>query len=120
VNEEEECCPVCKIDLGCSAADKLRSVCFFSLWLKHLYFHLYLYIIIIILFIYFLFLPSYSLLLLIFEIFDLMFSDWVSFLAYPNLFGIKIFVVVVVVKTPLFQHTIIVPGDTYVYRSCCF
>jgi hypothetical protein len=34
---------------------------------------------------------------LIFEIFDLMFSDWVSFLAYPNLFGIKGFVVVVVV-----------------------
>jgi hypothetical protein len=32
-----------------------------------------------------------------FEIFDLMFSDWVSFLAYPNLFGIKGFVVVVVV-----------------------
>jgi hypothetical protein len=30
-----------------------------------------------------------------FEIFDLMFSDWVSFLAYPNLFGIKGFVVVV-------------------------
>jgi hypothetical protein len=26
-----------------------------------------------------------------------MFSDWVSFLAYPNLFGIKDFVVVVVV-----------------------
>jgi signal peptidase I len=49
-----------------------------------------------------------------------MFSDWVSFLAYSNLFGIKGFVVVVVVKTPLFQHTIIVPGDTYVYRSCCF
>jgi hypothetical protein len=34
---------------------------------------------------------------LIFEIFDLMFSDWVSFLAYPNLFGIKGLVVVVVV-----------------------
>jgi hypothetical protein len=33
---------------------------------------------------------------LIFEIFDLMLSDWVSFLAYPNLFGIKGFVVVVV------------------------
>jgi hypothetical protein len=29
-----------------------------------------------------------------FEIFDLMFSDWVLFLAYPNLFGIKGFVVV--------------------------
>jgi hypothetical protein len=27
-----------------------------------------------------------------------MLSDWVSFLAYPNLFGIKGFVVVVVVK----------------------
>jgi hypothetical protein len=53
--------------------------------------------IIIILFIYFLFLPSYSLLSLIFEIFDLMFSDWVLFLTYPNLFGIKGFVVVVVV-----------------------
>jgi hypothetical protein len=26
-----------------------------------------------------------------------MFSDWVSFLVYPNLFGIKDFVVVVVV-----------------------
>jgi acetoin utilization deacetylase AcuC-like enzyme len=34
---------------------------------------------------------------LIFDIFDLMLSDWVSFLAYPNLFGIKGFVVVVVV-----------------------
>jgi hypothetical protein len=33
---------------------------------------------------------------LIFEIFDLMLSDWVSFLDYPNLFGIKSFVVVVV------------------------
>jgi hypothetical protein len=32
---------------------------------------------------------------MIFEISDLMFSDWVSFLAYPNLFGIKGFVVVV-------------------------
>jgi hypothetical protein len=42
------------------------------------------------------FLSSYSLLSLIFEIFDLMLSDWVSFLAYPNLFGIKGFVVVVV------------------------
>jgi hypothetical protein len=29
-------------------------------------------------------------------LFDLMLSDWVSFLAYPNLFGIKGFVVVVV------------------------
>jgi Protein of unknown function (DUF3741)/DUF761-associated sequence motif len=29
------------------------------------------------------------------NLFDLMFSDWVSFLAYPNLFGIKGFVVVV-------------------------
>jgi hypothetical protein len=27
----------------------------------------------------------------------MVFSDWVSFLAYPNLFGIKGFVVVVVV-----------------------
>jgi hypothetical protein len=26
---------------------------------------------------------------LIFEIFDFMFSDWVLFLTYPNLFGIK-------------------------------
>jgi hypothetical protein len=59
-------------------------------------FYLYIIIIIIILFIYFLFLPSYSLLSLIFEIFDLMFFDWVSFLAYPNLFGIKGFVVVVI------------------------
>jgi hypothetical protein len=30
------------------------------------------------------------------------FSDWVSFLAYPNLFGIKGFVVVVVVLEVLF------------------
>jgi hypothetical protein len=44
----------------------------------------------------FFFLSSYSLLSQ-FEIFDLMLSDWVSFLAYPNLFGIKGFVVVVVV-----------------------
>jgi hypothetical protein len=28
---------------------------------------------------------------------NVLFSDWVSFLAYPNLFGIKGFVVVVVV-----------------------
>jgi hypothetical protein len=34
---------------------------------------------------------------LIFEIFNLLLSDWVSFLSYPNLFGIKGFVVVVVV-----------------------
>jgi Trk-type K+ transport system membrane component len=36
------------------------------------------------------------------------FSDWVSFLAYPNLFGIKGFVVVVVVLTiwvPIFQKS---------------
>jgi hypothetical protein len=32
-----------------------------------------------------------------FEIYDLYDLDWVSFLAYPNLFGIKGFVVVVVV-----------------------
>jgi hypothetical protein len=31
-----------------------------------------------------------------FEISDLMLLNWVSFLAYPNLFGIKDFVVVVV------------------------
>jgi hypothetical protein len=37
-----------------------------------------------------------SLLSLIFEIFDLMLSGWVSFLAYPNLFGIKGFVVVAI------------------------
>jgi hypothetical protein len=61
----------------------------------HYYLHLFI-IIIIILFIYFLFLSSYSLLSLIFEIFDLMLSNWVSFLTYPNLFGIKDFVVVVV------------------------
>jgi hypothetical protein len=30
-----------------------------------------------------------------------MLSDWVSFLAYPNLFGIKGFVVVVVYPLPL-------------------
>jgi hypothetical protein len=35
---------------------------------------------------------------MIFEIFDLMLSDWVLYLAYPNLFGIKGFVVVVVVS----------------------
>jgi hypothetical protein len=38
---------------------------------------------------------SSSLLSLIFKISDLMLSNWVSFLAYPNLFGIKYFVVVV-------------------------
>jgi hypothetical protein len=37
----------------------------------------------------------------IFEISNLMLSDWISFLAYPNLFGIKGFVVVVV---PLICH----------------
>jgi hypothetical protein len=32
-------------------------------------------------------------------------SDWVSFLAYPNLFGIKGFVVVVVVRlSKLYPH----------------
>jgi hypothetical protein len=40
---------------------------------------------------------SSSLLSLIFELSDLILSDWVSFLAYPNLFGIKGFVVVVVI-----------------------
>jgi hypothetical protein len=40
---------------------------------------------------------SISLLSSIFEISDLMLSDWVLFLAYPNLFGIKGFIVVVVV-----------------------
>jgi hypothetical protein len=34
---------------------------------------------------------------LIFEIFYFILSDWVLFLAYPNLFGIKGLVVVVVV-----------------------
>jgi hypothetical protein len=43
------------------------------------------------------FTKDYSLLSLIFEMFVFMLSDWVSFLAYPNLFGIKGFVVVVVV-----------------------
>lgn len=28
VDDEEECCPICKTDLGCSAADKLRFVYF--------------------------------------------------------------------------------------------
>jgi hypothetical protein len=70
------------------------------LLLAYYHYHFYLYIIIIIiiiLFIYFLFLPSYSVLSLIFEIFNLILSDWVLFIAYPNLFGIKDFVVVVVV-----------------------
>jgi hypothetical protein len=62
----------------------------------HHHYHYHLYLFIIILFIYLFILPSYSLLSLIFEIFDLMLFDWVSFLAYPNLFGIKGFVVVVV------------------------
>jgi hypothetical protein len=31
------------------------------------------------------------------QVVDFFISDWVSFLAYPNLFGIKDFVVVVVV-----------------------
>jgi hypothetical protein len=35
-----------------------------------------------------------------FEISDLMLSDWVSFLAYLNLFGIKGFVVVVYIQFP--------------------
>jgi hypothetical protein len=62
------------------------------------YYHLYLFnYLLLLLFIYFLFLSSYSLLSLIFEVFDLMLSDWVSFLAYSNLFEIKDFVVVVVV-----------------------
>jgi hypothetical protein len=42
-------------------------------------------------------------------IFDLMLSDWVSFLAYPNLFGIKGFVVVVVV-------VVVVSGRQYSLR----
>jgi hypothetical protein len=61
----------------------------------HIYLFIYLFIIII-LFIYFLFLSSYSLLSLKFEIFDFILSEWVLFLTYPNLFGIKRFVVVVV------------------------
>jgi Nop14-like family len=76
--------------LSSSLSSLLLSYC-------HYHYHLYLFIIIIIiLFIYFLFLSSYSLLSLIFEIFNLMLSDSVSFLAYPNLFGVKGFVVVVV------------------------
>jgi hypothetical protein len=43
---------------------------------------------------------SSSLLSLIFEISDSILSDWVSFLAYSNLFGIKDFVIVVVVLIP--------------------
>jgi hypothetical protein len=43
-------------------------------------------------------------------IFDLMLSDWVSFLAYPNLFGIKGFVVVVVVVV------VVVSGRQYSLR----
>jgi hypothetical protein len=49
-----------------------------------------------------LFLSSCSLLLLIFEIFDLMLSDWFSFLVYPNLFVVKDFIVVVVIVRMLF------------------
>jgi hypothetical protein len=80
----------------------------------HYHYHLYLYIIIIILFIYFLL--SYSLLSLIFEIFDLMFSDWVSFLAYPNLFVIKGFIVVLV----LFCYfAVLVSGMNFNKNRCC-
>jgi hypothetical protein len=43
------------------------------------------------------FFSSSSLLLLIFEISDLMLSDCVSFLTYPNLFEMKDFVVVIVI-----------------------
>jgi hypothetical protein len=39
--------------------------------------------------------------IMLFEISNLMFSDWVLFLTYPNLFGIKGFVVVVVVVVVL-------------------
>jgi hypothetical protein len=46
------------------------------------------------------------------EIFDLMFSDWVSFLAYPNLFGIKGFVVVVVVVVVSITKRLLILGQT--------
>jgi hypothetical protein len=39
-----------------------------------------------------------------------MLSDWVSFLAYPNLFGIKIFVVVVAVAA-------LYPDECYLRRK---
>jgi hypothetical protein len=61
-------------------------------------FNVFIYLLLLLVFIYLLvvvvFFPSSSLLLLIFEISNLMLSDWISFLAYPNLFGIKGFVVV--------------------------
>jgi hypothetical protein len=43
----------------------------------------------------------------------LMLSDWVSFLAYPNLFGIKGFVVVVVVVVMLY---VLHEGNLHFYK----
>jgi hypothetical protein len=47
-----------------------------------------------------------------------MFSDWVSFLAYPNLFGIKGFVVVVVVENAVFNF--IYGARTAHYFAFCY
>jgi hypothetical protein len=52
------------------------------------------------------FFPSSSLLSLIFEISDLILSDWVSFLAYPNLFGIKGFDVLLLYKFSIFFYDV--------------
>jgi hypothetical protein len=43
---------------------------------------------------------------------EVFFSDWVSFLAYPNLFGIKGFFVVVVVQANI--------GRSFFITSCGF
>jgi hypothetical protein len=42
-----------------------------------------------------------------------MLSDWVSFLAYPNLFGIKGFVVVVVVSIQLPSHVLFIGNSLF-------
>jgi hypothetical protein len=39
--------------------------------------------------------------------FNLLFSDWILFLAYPNLFEIKGFVVVVVVGKLILKHFVL-------------
>jgi hypothetical protein len=49
-----------------------------------------------------------------YRLIDLMLLDWVSFLAYPNLFGIKGFVVVVVVHYRL----ILYQGPSKFYTIC--
>jgi hypothetical protein len=81
----------------------LLALLLLVVYYQHRYHYNYHIIIIIIIFILFIYLLS-----LIFEISNLMLSDWVLFLTYSNLFEIKHFVVVVVIVAKMYKNMLLV------------